>query len=50
MGGTGLERLAVVHHALHGVGLLSAVELLLLGLAAADVLPATDRGSPTGYL
>ena len=32
--GTGLQSLLVVHHTLHGVGLLSAVELLLLGLLA----------------
>ena len=35
MAGAGLQRLAVVHHALDGVGGLGAVELLLLGLAAA---------------
>ena len=34
--GAGLEGLVVVHHALHGVGLLRAVELLLVGLAALD--------------
>ena len=32
----GLESLAVVHHALHGIGLLRAVELLLVGLDALD--------------
>ena len=32
--GARLEGLPVVHHALHGVGLLGAVELLLVGLAA----------------
>ena len=34
--GAGLEGLVVVHHALHGVGLLRAVELLLVGLAALE--------------
>ena len=34
--GAGLEGLVVVHHALHGIGLLSAVEFFLLGLAAPD--------------
>ena len=34
--GAGLERLVVVHHALDGVGLLGAVELLLVGLLALD--------------
>ena len=35
VGSTGLECLAVVHHALHGIGCLSTVELLLIGLLAA---------------
>ena len=35
VGGGALEGLAVLHHALHGVGGLRAGELLLLGLAAA---------------
>ena len=34
--GAGLEGLAVVHHALHGIGLLGTVELLLIRLAASD--------------
>ena len=34
VGGAGLKGLLVVHHALHGVGGLSAGELLLVGLAA----------------
>ena len=34
--GAALEGLVVVHHALHGVGLLGAVELLLIGLPALD--------------
>ena len=32
VGGARLQRLAVVHHALHGIGLLGAVEFLLIGL------------------
>ena len=34
--GAGLEGLLVVHHALHSVGLLGAIELLFISLAALD--------------